>query len=606
MWMPTLRLLTLPLLFFSLLTSPCAHAWPWNPKVKTAQGIVEGFESDGVMVFHSIPFAKPPQGVLRFKPPVYPADSWEGVRNAKGQPSMCPQIKVTSLFHMGREDCLDVHVYVPRRQNHSGTSALPVMYWIFGGGYVLGDGYEFSFYNAKKLSKATNTIVVAVNYRVGPLGFLSHDALQREDSDASTGNMGVRDQQAGLLWVRDNIAAFGGDPSRVSIFGESAGGFSVCWHLASPKSRGLFHAAIIESGSCDADEFFLPLRSQNDFGDAYSAAIGCNSSATRTDAEFLACLRSKKTEEIMNGILNWFNPNWPHRLGNKNGDGVARGPSLAAFERVASSKPYSELASLMPGTQAADILAGLPPLAPVMPWGPTVDGSTAGLLDKPLNILRSGKGNYVPTIWGSNKDEGSMFVPLVSLVVKGGSFPLTESSLEKTLLHFYKNNATMVNEVLTLYPLGDYSNNQDDRAAAILRDCFFTCAMRRAARAMDDHGAKSWLYHFEFPLKGLGKLAWNILGNFHASELGFVFNTWVSGDKESQTMVAAFQRYWGNLAHSLDVNVDGNHVRYKAGTQHVVWPHHNRSTDYNIVLDLPVQPQQHLYKDKCDYWDIHA
>ena len=128
--------------------------------------------------------------------------------------------------------------------------------------------------------------------------------------------------------------------------------------------------------------------------------------------------------------------------------------------------------------------------------------------------------------------------------------------------------------------------------------------MRRAARVMDDHGARSWLYHFEFPLRGVAEVVYDVLGNFHASELGFVFGTWVGYDKESQAMSQAFQRYWGNLAKSLDVNGDGTEA--DSDSAGVYWPHHNRTADFNIVLDLPVQQQKGLYADKCAYWDAHA
>lgn len=225
-------------------------------------------------------------------------------------------------------------------------------------------------------------------------------------------------------------------------------------------------------------------------------------------------------------------------------------------------------------------------------------GANPGRLDMPLTLLTTGQGNYVPTIWGSNKNEGSIFVPLVALVVKGGSYPLNEQSLNLTLLHFYPN--AMVNDVLNLYPLGDYENSQDRRAAAILRDCFFSCAMRRGARAMNQHGAKAWLYHFEFPLENP---VYSVLGDFHASELGFVFDTWVNPlSANSKRMSRTFQNYWGNLATVGDVNgVDGK------GEQEgfVFWPHHNVTGDYNLVLDVPASPQQHLYSDKCVFWDAH-
>ena len=463
----------------------------------------------------------------------------------------------------------------------------------------MGDGYQEGFYAGLKLAKATNSIVVAVNYRVGPFGFLSHDILQREDQNNSTGNMGVRDQQAGLQWVRDNIASFGGDPKRVTIFGESAGGFSVCWHLASSTSKDLFHGAIIESGSCDAKEFFRHAKDQNQFGDKYAASVGCNSTAKgSSDASFLACLRSKTTVELMNGVLNWFNPNWP----SKNNLFLTSSSTTSL-----ASSPYTMFG------------VGLPGLAPVMPWGPVIDGTSVGTQDLPLTILQEGKGNYVPTIWGSNRDEGSLFVPLVSLIIKGSSFPMNELSINLTLQHFFKNNQSMVADVLALYPLGDYKNSQDSRAASILRDCFFSCAMRRGARAMDAYlPEKAWLYHFEFPMEY--NPMYHLLGNFHASELGFVFDTWVLPTSNSQDMSATFQRYWGNLANSGDVNVDYNKTccseRRDSNTGSGVggvggspsttyWPSHNRTDDWNIVLDMPANAQQHLYEEKCDFWDAN-
>ena len=356
-------------------------AFPWDPKVSTTNGVVEGFKDpSGVAIYHSIPFAQPPVGRLRFRPPVYPASPWEGTKSVKGQPSICPQIKVTSLFHMGKEDCLDLHVYVPKSAATS-TTPLPVMFWIFGGGYSLGDGFQEGFYAGAQLATATGSIVVAVNYRVGPFGFLSHDALQREDPNHSTGNMGVQDQQAGLYWVRDNIAQFGGDPQKVTIFGESAGGFSVCWHLVSPLSKPLFHAAIIESGSCDAQEFFPTSLKQNQFGDLYASSVGCNATALHhNDTQVLQCLRTLKTTDIMNGVLSWFNPDWPYPPSPRSQTSQASPrsppghPSLAQYKQVLKT-----MTAGVGDSKYTDVFgAGLPGLAPVMPWGPVIDGTVAG------------------------------------------------------------------------------------------------------------------------------------------------------------------------------------------------------------------------------------
>jgi para-nitrobenzyl esterase len=295
----------------------------------------------------------------------------------------------------------------------------------------------------------------------------------------------------------------------------------------------------------------------------------------------------------MNGVLNWFNPNWPEKS-------ALQLKYDAALSSVATKDGGSDgVNSMLAG------VSGLPGLAPVMPWGPVIDGTDVGTKDMPHTRLRDGQGNYVPTIWGSNLNEGTIFVPLIALVVKGGSYPLDAKSLNLTLLHFFDKNQTMVNAVLNLYPLGDYKNSQDSRAASILRDCFFSCAMRRGARAMDQHGSKAWLYHFEFPMDNP---LYPLLGNFHASELGFVFGSWLSPFSKSHDMSASFQRYWGNLANSGDVNVDsGAQLNEYQGTPSTTfWPNHNSSTDFNIVMDIPTSTQQHLYSKNCDFWDANV
>ena len=271
-----------------LLNIASATLFPWNPKVRTKYGDVEGQYKDGVAVFRNIPFAQPPVGGLRFKAP-QPLHKWEGTLDAKTIPKLCPQLKA-GLFHLGEEDCLYFHIYIPEVAFKKNITELPVLFWIFGGGYVMGDGYEFGFYDGTNLAKNTNSIVVTTNYRVGPFGFLAHKYLQNEDPDSSTGNMGVRDQRAALQIVQEIIGDFGGDKSRVAIFGESAGAFSVCYHLASEASKGLFSAAISESGSCDTTQFFRPLQNQSEFGSKYALKFGCNDTSMDQE-EFLTCLR---------------------------------------------------------------------------------------------------------------------------------------------------------------------------------------------------------------------------------------------------------------------------------------------------------------------------
>lgn len=204
-----------------------------------------GYSDGTITTFHSIPFAAPPVGSLRFRAP-QPPTAWSGVLDTTGLPEPCPQLKVDGTLFLGNEDCLYLQVYVPEEPIDKGP--LPVMFWIFGGAYVLGDSSEFGWYDGTNLAKNNDVIVVTVNYRVGPFGFMALSGLQSEDPNNSTGNAALQDQTMGLQWVRDNIANFGGDPTRVTIFGESAGGFSICWHLVNQNSAGLFAAAIMESG----------------------------------------------------------------------------------------------------------------------------------------------------------------------------------------------------------------------------------------------------------------------------------------------------------------------------------------------------------------------
>ena len=161
-----IRVYVLSLLLFGV------RAFPWNPKVQTIYGEVEGEFKDGVAVFKNVPFAQPPVGEFRFKAP-QPLEKWEGTLDCKTTPKLCPQLKATNLFHLGQEDCLYMHIYVPEVAFKKNITELPVLFWIFGGGYVMGDGYEFGFYDGTNLAKNTNSVVVATNYRVGPFGFLA-------------------------------------------------------------------------------------------------------------------------------------------------------------------------------------------------------------------------------------------------------------------------------------------------------------------------------------------------------------------------------------------------------------------------------------------------
>ena len=217
------------------------------PQVKTRLGTVEGKDDGKVKVFLGIPYAAPPVGDLRWKAPA-PVAKWTGVKKATEFGSHCLQGNVFGdmVFHDpgGSEDCLTLNVWVPDKHV---DPKLPVMVWIYGGGFVAGTTSE-GRQNGYNLAQQ-GVIVVSMNYRLGVFGFLVHPELAAESGHNSAGNYGLLDQLAALQWVHDNIAAFGGDPGNVTIFGESAGSFSVSAQMASPLAKGLFQKAIGESGA---------------------------------------------------------------------------------------------------------------------------------------------------------------------------------------------------------------------------------------------------------------------------------------------------------------------------------------------------------------------
>jgi len=315
--------------------------------IRTADGVVHGLSvptSGGTRQFLGIPFAQPPVGALRWRAP-QPAKPWTGTLQATRTGSSCPQILPVVNVAIGSEDCLHLNVFVPKAVP---STPRPVMVWIYGGGFTEGSATDDSPAN---FAAAHDTIAVSFNYRLGPLGFLALPALARESADHATGDEGLQDQQAALRWVQKNIASFGGDPHDVTIFGESAGGISVCAQLLSPAAGGLFQKGITESGPCTLPS--IPLGRAEAEGAALASKLGCGSSSDQ-----LACMRSR---------------------------------------------PGAQVLSAMPPDPA--LLFGHGAV-----WDPVADGVTVPS-DAPAK-LAAGKFHHVPLIVGANRDEGRLFVAL--------------------------------------------------------------------------------------------------------------------------------------------------------------------------------------------------
>jgi para-nitrobenzyl esterase len=264
--------------------------------IKTAKGPVEGKASGGSCSYEGIPYAAPPTGSLRWKPPS-PAALWTTPRPS-APASGCPQNASEFGTASTDEDCLYLNVWTPSAPF---SSPAPVMVFVHGGSFLYGSG-TFGLYDGAKLAAATGNIVVTLNYRLGALGFLSLPALRAEDPEISTGVYGILDQIAAFEWVKTNAAAFGGAASNVTVFGESAGGTSMFIHLVSPKSRGLFERVMVESGAAVDGFAALPQASADLEGSDFATSLGCTDAGT-----LLTCLRGKTAAATLASATAW----WP-------------------------------------------------------------------------------------------------------------------------------------------------------------------------------------------------------------------------------------------------------------------------------------------------------
>ena len=282
------------------------------PLVKTVEGILRGVYSDDgktIAVFRGIPYAEPPIGDNRWRAPK-PANPWSGARDAVDFSSNCFQTNSVQgwagLTRAESEDCLYLNVWTPANAT---TDKKPVMVWIHGGGFIIGSGNEARTDGASLASKGV--VVVAINYRLGPFGFLAHPALSKESPHGVSGNYGILDQIEALRWVKQNIEAFGGDPSNITIFGESAGAMSVCYLSASPLASGLFEKVIAQSGGCFAPHptltssshvlsYDAPIVGQV-LGSGYEVGLQVAHSlgVTGQDAAALSALREINGNELM-------------------------------------------------------------------------------------------------------------------------------------------------------------------------------------------------------------------------------------------------------------------------------------------------------------------
>ena len=500
--------------------APAVHVLDPEAPVMVTGGEIRGAVSAGdpdIAAFKGIPYAAPPAGDLRWRPPE-PVNAWDGVRDATEPGPTCVPNGGPGV--VADEDCLFLNVWAPLET----AAPLPVLFWIHGGGYTSGSG-STAVYDGTRLA-ADGAVVVTINYRLHAFGFLAHPALSAESPHGASGNYGLLDMVAALEWVRDNIAAFGGDPGRVTIFGESAGAGAVMSVMLIPQAGGLFHGAIAES--------------------------------------------------------NWIN-GWDRPL-----DEAARGWEAAEEQglRVAAALGIADdeddpLAA-MRAASAADVLkasnaaAGSPFLRTGNVWAPNVDGWV--IPDDPLVMYRTGRQHAVPLITGMNGNEGSM-------MTQGMQIDDVEA-FEAHVRSVYPDRA---DEMLAHYGASspDTARAAIDK---VIHDLFFAGPVRAHAESQAALSAPTWLYHFtHVPPTDWGERLGShhaaelvyVFGTMQRQEspserpLGPFTGDFTEADTQlSETMRA----YWVQFAATGDPNREGLPA----------WPAFNADTDEHLELSTAV------------------
>ncbi len=384
---------------------------PPPPEISTPSGTVAGRRGVGWQEYLGIPYAEPPVGDLRFAMPV-PAAPWTETLDATSAPARCVQAPLGFDLD-NEEDCLYLNVHTPDPLPENA----PVMVWIHGGAFIFGEGLQTDGGTRGDLLAANHgVVVVSMNYRLGPFGFLAHPSLA-ETPDGPSGNYAMRDQQLALEWVRDHIASFGGNPDDVTLFGESAGGISVCLHLAMPSSAGLFHKAISQSGLCDSG---IATRGEAEASSAaFVAAVGCDDAT-----DVAACLRGLD------------------------------------LETIESNDPGADIFGTLAGGRS---------------WWPFVDGALV-----PRSFREAAEADQLqlmPTLLGWNADEGTLFVMLAEQAEDRSADETDYMEITARLAESFEVD---VEAIRAQYPIADYPDPGAALAKAIGHSGL-ACPSRRAA-----------------------------------------------------------------------------------------------------------------------------
>lgn len=421
--------------------------------IPTDEGPVRGRVVGSSRVFLGIPYARAPVGPMRWRAPE-PAPRRMSVHDASSYGKICPQaLPVLGLDSRSDEDCLTLNVWAP---SPAPARAAPVLVWIHGGAFQLGSGGDQ--YDGRKLAEATGAVVVTLNYRLGVLGFLTHPALSAESADAN--NFGIRDQQSALRWVRANISAFGGDDSNVTVFGESAGGNSICVHLVTPSSAGLFDKAIVQSGLCL--KAGLSYAQSDALGQQLERDFGCAGAA-----DVLGCLRAISADKLV-------------------------------AETAIDGQYLGGIVYLNPATNYF--------------FQPVIDGEL--IPDQLETLFARGAFHHVPLLHGANTDEGALFHIPFPL----GGIPIASRQEFVELIEGRFPGHTAAIEALYAPPKYESWN---EALSQVTGDSMFLCPSRRVAAYITRGGQPNYLYRFAGTLEST--LVSIISGrSFHSAEVSYL------------------------------------------------------------------------------------
>ncbi|XP_058482048.1 cAMP-regulated D2 protein isoform X2 [Solea solea] len=518
-----------------------------GPVVLTKDGQIKGITVDKAHIFYGIPYADPPTGAYRWKPP-RPVTPWPRVYDASFPRPACMQACRGPITEecprKVSEDCLYLNIFIPLDVDFSSPllSPLPVMVWIHGGDFIAGSASK-PLYDGRFISNYTHTIVVSMEYRLGAFGFL---VSGKDPHTSAIGNYGILDQQAAFLWVQRNIAMFGGDPSKVTIFGESAGAQSVSLHLMMQSSKPLFHQAVLQSLP-----FSIPLKTRHDalkLGKDFAKQTNCSVSDT-------ICLLSLTSQAVL----------------------------------AAQMKTSSKIVNPFRFLEVFET------------WGPHIDGD----LIKEQAITAFLKGHWQkekPMLLGTTSEEGVLFVY--------GVFTKPVSAVESTvyITAIFKQHALRVlHKYLHLYRDAD----RRDMLAQIVTDYVFLCPSRRSARAGKAVGSEVWMYVFDHvpsDCRVWSGVTFCYQHACHGAELPFLFDSATVANftmlPQEKLLSNRMLCYWGAFAHTGDPSSRAQQTSFCREQRLPVWPRYSDTSGW-LVMNLTVHSHAQVGTRNhiCDFWD---